>query len=516
MEDGNAIIIVRTEDTARILKLNNAKFAGATLLIESAQSLTPITPMMVDKPGISQDAKDTENRIKSILSTRYNANFKLLNLSALGRDPGLIQMGMFDAKNRISKLFPVLMAVCDRLFSSPEQKKEAIVSVSLADNDLDSVSNVTAIAQTFPDLQNLDLSRNKFSELRALEGWRWKFRKLQNLEISGNPLEFNVPRYAQEIIKWFPTLQILNGVQVKELKDRVTATAIPTSGPDFRDVNNVGEIFIRQFLQLYDSDRSSLISQFYDMQSVFSVSINVSAPRSEQFSSFPPNQIKQSRNLVKVKALQAQTARLFRGVEAIRSIWLQFPPTNHAKLEAPSTKYLIECHPLPGLADPSGQSPRGVGGLILTVHGEYEELNGSGSIAAKRSFSRTFVLGPGYLGGSSVSVISDTLMLRAWAPLALPLVNQDKIIATMQPGEALMQEDLVRQLSSQTHMTTEYSKMCLAESGWNLEQALIVFNASKVLFPNDELYVETDRVDSPNFLQMHSCSLPFSFEAPQA
>jgi nuclear RNA export factor len=442
---------------------------------------------------MSQDAKDTENRIKTILSSRYDANFKLLNLSALGRDPGLVQMGMFDGRNRISKLFSVLMVVCDRLFISPEQKKEAINSISLADNDLDSVSTVTALAQTFPDLQNLDLSRNRISELRALESWRWRFRKLQNLEMTGNHIEATMPEYSQEIIKWYPTLQILNGVSVRRPQETSIAaevkpqtqrienlTPIPISGPDFRDVNQVGEGFIRQFFTLYDSDRSSLISGFYDAYSVFSVSINVSAPRSERSSPshpFPSAQFKQSRNLVKVKSPHAQITRIFRGAEAIRSIWLQFPPTVHAKVESPSTKYLIDCHPIPGLADPSGQSLRGVDGLIVMAHGEYEEQDSPSSTTSQRSFSRTFVLGPGSPGGPSVRVISDTLMLRAWGPLSLPLTSRDNI------AQALRQEDLTRQLAIQTQMTPEYAEMCLAETGWNLHDALIAFNANKVFVP---------------------------------
>jgi nuclear RNA export factor len=505
LEGESVIITASSEDSVRILRLNNFKFAGATLVIEVYQPLAPIPPTKGEKADMSEDAKKTEDRIKGILSTRYDANLKLLNLSALGHDPGLVQMGMFDVRNRISKLFPVLMVVCDRLFTSPEQKREAIISVTLADNDLDSVSTITALAQTFPDLQNLDLSRNRFSELRALESWLSRFRKLQNLEITRNPLEVTMPEYAQEIKKWFPALRVLNGVQVRRSQEAVilaevgpqtrktnNLTPIPINGSDFRDVNHIGEGFVGQFFTLYDSNRDSLVNQFYDAHSVFSVSINVSAPRSEQSPSshpFSTLQFKQSRNLAKVRGLHAQTARVFRGIEAIKSIWLQFLPTKHPVLGAPSTKYLIDCHPLPGLSDPNGQSLRGVDGLILTVHGEYEERGGPSSATVPRSFSRTFVLGPGSSGGSSVRVVSDTLMLRAWGPLSLPLAGQDKALAVMQTEEELRQEDLTRQLIIQTHMTPEYAKLCLAETGWNLDQALIAFNANKVyLSPKAHLY----------------------------
>ena len=525
--DGDSLIISASpDDITQILKLNGFKFAGTSLSIEAHASSTPVPPVK-DDASMSQEAKKTQDRIREILSTRYDGNLKLLNLSGLGQDRGLVQMGMFDAKNRISKLFPVLMVVCDRLFSSAEEKRNAIVSVTLTDNDLDTISNITTLAQTFPDLQNLDLSRNRIADLRALEGWRWKFRSLKNLKISGNPLEDIVPNYALEIAKWFPTLQVLNDVQIRspaetavQIRGNDQVLPIPISGPDFRDVSQIGENFVRQFFSLYDTDRATLANLFYDEQSVYSLSINVSAPRLElqtSSSPFPQATFKQSRNLVKMKSLHGQMARLFRGVEAIKSLWTDLPPTKHPDLATQTAKYLVDCHPVSGLRDPNGMASRGVDGLTLMVHGEFEEQESPQQPKIQRSFSRVFVLGPGLPTGPLIRVISEMLVLRAWSPLALPKIGPDASVVAGKSEVELKQEDILRHLVILTQMTPEYASLCLEETGWDLDQAIVAFNANKV-----GLLIKTLRIhslidlNSLNFLPMHLLPSNSSAELSQS
>jgi nuclear RNA export factor len=496
VKEDDVFITVNQEDASMILKLNTFKFAGTALTIKALEESPSIHQGNVkEEANMSQEAKDIQERIRQILSIRYDVNLKLLNLSALGKDPGLVEMGMFDAQNRISKLFPVLMVVCDRLFTSVQQKQEAIVSVTLADNELDSISSVTSLAQTFPDIRNLDLSRNKFSDLRGLEGWRWRFRKLQNLKIIENPIENIVPDYKQDLAKWFPTLQILNEIQIRTPEEVAAATQaqvqareqaklspIPIAGPDFRDVNQIGEGFVRQFLPLYDNDRISLLNRFYDQYSEHSISVNTSAPRSEQQPSAALSwaaYIKRSRNLFKVSSLNARISRLYRGSENIKRLWLELPPTRHPDLATQAHKYVVDCHSTPGLSDPTGQNLRGVDGLILMIHGEFEEPQEISPVAVLRGFSRTFVLGPGLSDISPIRVISDLLVLRAWSPLALNLADGVQA-AGPNSEEKFKQQEIMNQLVHRTQMTPEYASMCLIETGWDLEKAFTAFEANRV------------------------------------
>jgi nuclear RNA export factor len=495
------IITVSPEDASRILKLNGFTFAGSPLMIEERNE--PQSQSAREKEALSNSAKETQDKIRGVLSTRYDTSLKLLNLSALGQDSGLVQMGMFDEKKRITKLFPVLMVVCDRIFTTAEQKREAVVSITLANNELDTIAQVTSLAQTFPDIQNLDLSGNKFTDLRALEGWRWRFRRLQNLKISGNPIETLTPNYQQELVKWFPALQILNDVQVRTPEEiaAITETAkkaatgvspIPISGPDFRDVNQIGENFARQFFTLYDSDRAGLASTFYDTDSVHSISVNVSAPRADTQVTPAPSwsaYIKHSRNFMKITHLGPRMSRAYKGVDAIKTFWSELPLTHHPDLSTQPSKYLIDCHPVPGLSDPTGQNAHGVDGLILMVHGEFEEKDGSGQVST-RSFSRTFVLGPGQPGGPAIRVVSDIAVLRAWSPLAstsstastpAPAPAPAPTPATGAPSsEEQAKQEMVLQLANHTHMTHEYAVMCLEGSAWDLQKAFEAFTANKV------------------------------------
>ena len=471
-----------------MLKLDQFSFAGTTLNIKACEPRSLRTDKSEKKKeGISPGAKETKERLRGVLAGRYDVDLKLLNLSSLGQDAGLLEMGLgsLDGKTT-SKLFPALMVVCDSLFDSWKAKRDAIVSVTLAGNALSNVMSVTTLAQTFPDLKNLDLSANNFADLKGLESWRWKFRNLENLVLTGNPLETQAPDYNVEILKWYPKLLTLNGVQVRTA-EQVAAAAeaanspIPISGPDFRDVGQVGENFIRQFLPLYDTGRKALLSTFYDAQSLFSMSINMTAPRDRDHSSPIPAwaaYLPHSRSLNKISNINPRISRQYRGVQKILPIWSGLPATRHPDLSTQADKYLIECHPLPGLADPSGQSPRGVDGLILTIHGEFEE-EVKPTEKGIRSFSRTFVLGPGAPGGSPIRVVSDMMVLRAHSPLAMP--SHSASSAQSNNPERQHQEIVTKQLVEKTGMTPDYAILCLTETGWDLEKAFVAFNANKVI-----------------------------------
>lgn len=471
------------------MKLDNFQFAGTNLSIKACDPPSPRAAKKAEHKNedTSPSTKETKEKLKAILASRYNPELKILSLSALGQDAGLLEMGLgqLDGKTS-SKLFPALMVVCDGLFDSWKAKRDAIPSVTLAGNALSNITSVTTLAQTFPDLKNLDLSANNFVDLKGLEAWRWKFRNLETLDLRGNPIETQTPHYYTEILKWYPKLLTLSGVQHRTA-EQVAATSeaanspIPISGPDFRDVGQVGENFVRQFFPLYDSDRSTLLSTVYDTQSIFSLSINMQAPRDRNHSTPIPAwapYIHHSRNLTKINSLGARMSRQYRGPQKIQPIWAGFPGTRHPDLATQFDKYLIECHPLPGLADPSGQSPRGVDGLILTIHGEFEE-EVSSTEKGLRSFSRTFVLGPGAPGGPQIRVVSDMMILRAHSPLAIPshTINPPQSSSP----EQQQKEMVTKQLVERTGMTPDFAILCLTETGWDLEKAFVAFTSNKVI-----------------------------------
>ncbi len=480
-------------------------FAGSTLSIEGPREKT--TPL---EKNADSETPNTINVLKGVLSRRYDVDSKLLDLSQLGSDPELVNIGMFNTTSRESKFFPALMKICDDIFTTAHQKEEAIVSVSLANNALPSVSSVTTLAQTFPAIKNLDLSNNHLKDLTALDSWRWKFRKLDHLILTGNPIEAEVPNYKGDMLRWFPALTTLNTIQLRSPEETRSAAngklLIPVLGPSFRDEASISENFVKRFFPAYDLDRASLVNGYYDAQSSFSLSINISAPRAPELTDqrMPgwDSYIKRSRNLVKVNHLPAKISRMHTGTESIRDVFTTLPATRHPELISEPQRWCIECHAIPGLPDPTGQSVSGVGGLIVMVHGQFSEINVStGEAIVTRSFDRTFVLGPG--GGiGGIRVACDTLVLRsyggheAWQPEVVdvgisqpaqphtsPQILMPAGFAVAGPGkseEQVQKEVLVVELSKGTGMTLEYSQMCLEQSNWSLENAAKAFQQAKV------------------------------------
>jgi nuclear RNA export factor len=188
-------------------------------------------------------------------------------------------------------------------------------------------------------------------------------------------------------------------------------------------------------------------------------------------------------------------------------------------------EWLIECHPIPGLPDPTGRSPTGVGGLLISVHGKFDEFEEpAGNKVHTRSFDRTFVLGPG--GGiGGLRVINDMLCLRAfggsqaWIPeveqaavqSAIPLTIPPTIPPTLKPAiqpsnppqkqsqkvhpqaengygmpapgkaeEQVRKEQIILETSFRTKMTLEFSELALAGNNWDLDAALKNFEELKV------------------------------------
>jgi Leucine-rich repeat (LRR) protein len=459
-------------------------------------------------PTISNEAISLKQKLTSMLARRYNPDLKLLDLSSLGKDPEFVDTEMFATKSTQSKFFPAIMKVCDEMFTNPAQKREAVVSVTLGNNNLPDVSTVTTLSYTFPDLKNLDLSNNKLKTLDNLNAWRRRFKNLEHLVLEGNELPA-IETLKEELVRWFPSLKVLNAIQVRTDEEVILAKqrnlGPPIQASNFRDEAQIGENFLKMFFPGYDTDRTTLASSYYDADSKFSLSINMSAPRGSdtQTAVIPwDSYIKKSRNLTRITTLPARVSRLLKGTQAITAAFTDLPITRHPNLEVETNKWCLECHSLPGLPDPTGQSPTGVGGLIIYAHGEFDELNtATGEILAKRSFDRTFVLGPGG-GPGGVKIINDILVLRAyggheaWTPTAEILaaataattVKADGPVlpdGAGQPREGKSEGDLQKEmitieLCKATRMTWQYSVLCLEQTGWNLEAAGKAFEDVKV------------------------------------
>ena len=514
------------QDTASaFLRLNGYSFGQAAIKIEKRNGQDQFDE------ALDEQSNGLWGKMKIMLSRRYNEEQKFLDLSDLQNDTVLESLGMMIAPSKTkSKFFPALMKVCNAIFVGEEEKKVSVQKVSLANNKLVNVSHVTALSQTFPALLDLDLSNNALEDMSSMEAWRWKFRYLDCLTITGNLVD--APINLNEFLHWYPTLRTLNGQRVRSDQDAEAAVVegslpLPVYQSVFSDEDQIAEKFLKEFFPLYDNDREALVSKFYDAQSSFSFSVNTSAPRdpSDPQAKVPPwdAYIKKSRNLTKLTHLPTKMARFFKGADQIRDIWLTLPRTAHPSLDPDpavpldALKWSVDCHAIPGLPDPSGQSPSGVGGLLIVAHGERDEMDEQSQARVKRSFDRTFILGPGE-AFKGVRVISDVLLLRAYGgfqgwqnksstlpgqlllentpgelqvPQSIPQdspVGPDTILPPDgwgvaqfgKPDEVLQKEKLATDLSIMTRLKLYFAGQLMNQTEWDLAGAMSAFNQAKV------------------------------------
>ncbi|KAJ5784637.1 uncharacterized protein N7503_009849 [Penicillium pulvis] len=515
--EGDALIVsVRPDLAEPMSKINGNVFAGVNITVEpyDPSSTEALDREISAANGLSPETVDVKSKMTAILARRYFPETKLLDLSKLGTDTDLNAMGMFNKTSTESKFFPALMKVWNMGFPDAKQRREAVESVSLADNQLANINVVTTLAVTIPGLKNLDLSNNNFKDAHSMIGWRWKFRDLEFLDLTGNPFSTD-ESFKNTMMKWYPKLQTLNNVQVRTPEEVAAQkkTPIPVQPPHFQDDSQIAENFIRTFFAGYDGNRTELLNSYYDDTSSFSMNINTTAPKAAQAdtASWDPY-IKKSRNLLKISHLPARMARTYTGKAKIGELWSTLPPTRHSDMALHPEECLVECHPVPGLPDQTGQSATGVGGLLVMVHGKFEES--LGGKMETRSFDRSFIIGPGN-GPGGIRVINDILALRAyggheaWSPenQAIPQAIPQPIPQAIAPPAAVVppiapaaipvvpgaprpgfpegyglpgpgktdtqvqQEQLISQISAKSGMTIQYSEMALSSNGWNLEAA---------------------------------------------
>ncbi|RDA94441.1 hypothetical protein CP533_2274 [Ophiocordyceps camponoti-saundersi (nom. inval.)] len=471
------------EDAEEIHKLNTFTFAGVKLeIVESDDRL-----QFESKATESPETQELRAKLQAILSQRYQGDNKLLKLDNLPNDPELVQLGMFENRERAQKTFQGLMAICDSLFKTATEKREAIESISITNNGIDDISQVESLAMTFPQLKNLDMSDNAIKDTKALERWKGKLRQLETVYTKGNPLEVLEGNYQATLLEWFPKLQIINGIQVRSAEqiEQLAAASrpqpIPQSGPDFRDVNGIGENFLVEFFAAYDKDRQELASRFYDEDSKFSFAVDTRSVRDSKMPAAIPwsAYIKLSRNMTRITTVHGRIQRLFKGVSVIKDVWQGLPLTNHPNIKEDLSKYILDCQPLSGLADPNGQTRTNVDGLIISVHGEFEELDRNSGQQGRRSFSRTFVLGPGKVGNGPIRVVSDLLSLRNYNTLPDVFAQSQ----TTAPTANDQHQAMIVELSRQTGMVGEYSEMCLSQVDWQFEKAIAAFHERKAQLP---------------------------------
>jgi len=223
------LITIHANDSSRFFHLNGFTFAGAVLKVENSRpprnqangAVQPPTGPRSQQNGTFQSSRplaktptsEVEKVMIAVIHKRYNAAEKYLTLEALATDPDFVATGL--SQESAEKVFKALFTICEtKVFETPSKRREMVKSISLSSNSLTTVKDILSLSSAFPDLQNLDLSNNRFEDTGALRYWRNQFRNLEHLILSGNPVDLK-PETKATILKWYPNLKFYNNEPVR-------------------------------------------------------------------------------------------------------------------------------------------------------------------------------------------------------------------------------------------------------------------------------------------------------------
>jgi nuclear RNA export factor len=292
-------------------------------------------------------------------------------------------------------------------------------------------------------------------------------------------------------VRRFPSLKILDGNTLGPLvkgisfgidtaaKPATSSVPLPAKiqqGAWDEGSRDIGVGFLGVFFPLYDTDRQSLVQQYYTPTTLFSLSVDTTTPhlptmqqRRGAFSGAnqPPQSaslggyIPQSRNLQRTTTINARVTRLHHGRDQISQAFMNLPRTKHP-LEDPSA-FIAD-----GFQVQIGSS----GGIMVSVHGEFTEYSDRGG-KSKRSFDRTFLLGPPAATnpGAQCVVVSDLLVLR-------PYSGRDAWVAEEDGSTGLVGE-----MRRRTGLNEHFAKLLLEECKGDVEAGFRRFEEAKVIDP---------------------------------
>lgn len=523
-----------------LMHWNGVKFAGQSLKFTRPQGGDSFSNKLAGAAAPLNGPTSTIGALGDFLKSRYNPEIKLLNLSNVKQDPSINSGGFFSNNSTSSKFFPALMKVAGDL-------KLDVVSIDLSGNELTDLTTVSALPQTFPQLQNLSLQNNKFTRMRSFDIWKNKLNFVREILLFGNQVisqvaPQDVPQIKLEFMKIFPRLVVLNGEILRNEQVLIRNLTLPFDTPKhmfFQDeeIQNLSTGFITNYLKLWDTNRAELMV-LYQAQSQFSMQVDISHPHLIEVS-YSHNSYNSantgtdfgyylplSRNLTKVSSLKIRNSRVGLGQEQIFKLFSQLPKTTHDIMNKPEL-FSIESFRYPAL-----------NGILITLHGTFEETGepedtttltssfqvrgrfnhskGKKIALAKKSFDRTFVVIPGPNG--SFTVASDLLSIKPFSgvdswnikrklepiPAAAPVnpgipVNPHQVppvISINQPTAAdlppeikanldpIKQELLVKVLL-ETKLTLQYGIMLCEQSNWDYQLCGVNFKNSVATLPRE-------------------------------
>jgi len=441
----NTFFYLEDEAAARSLRELDKKIEmpdGYPLTINVDRSTPPNMPL----------TDELVEKIKLVMSNRYNVANKALNLAAFHTDEAFAGESFYAPLWRSNVMNKVLTVIMDNI---PE-----VAALDLSKNKLTSMSLefFSTFKSKVKDLRILHLADNKIGDTRGLDKMRGM--ALAELKLTGNPLLDKIGGGYKEVVrKIFPKLERLDDKELpKEIgfdgdeEEAAVEGGMPAVVQKMvrsEEAGNVVGRFLEEFFKLYDSDSRQGLLEAYHEEAVMSLSAMGSTH-------LLPAYIPESRNLKRVDYEKKRHDLLRRGKLQVVAFLSKLPKTEHDlssfTLDVPFTS--------PSL-------------MIFTVTGLFRERE-TKLKESVRHFNRCFIVVP--QGGGFV-IINETLFVSTATDL-----STRRAFAAPPPAptlDAAAQQAMAAKFSEQSGMNLTWSVKCLEENRWEYEAAAAIFATAK-------------------------------------
>ncbi|GIY46582.1 nuclear RNA export factor 1 [Caerostris extrusa] len=404
-------------------------------------------------PLVSIDA-ETEEALKTCMSSRYDTITHNLALSEFHKDPNLKAVGLYTPLNK-----PIVFNIVAKIIHDhiPE-----IETLDLSDNRLYSLDALSLLASDCKQLRSVILRNNKLrsvSELNHLKGL-----ELKDLILDGNPLcdDFkDRTSYISAVRDRFPKLMTLDGYSLPapigfDLGPETFPVSKKSCLPD--NVKDLVIQFLDQYYTIYDSgDRSKLLDAYHE-QANFSLSLSKHSHKTN--GSVLASYNLDNRNLLKVTDFSQRFKLLKQGRLSIVTALSDLPQTMHDP-----TSFSMDIFHISSWL------------MCFSVVGVFKEVGAEINNATLKTFYRTFVVVP------QVFVITNETLFIAHASQDQQAKAFKVPAPTPSPSPAPSTEEstanekqlLVLALSKQTGMNVDFSTKCLQENDWDFQKSVAIF-----------------------------------------
>ncbi|KAJ1505603.1 nuclear mRNA export, poly(A)+RNA binding protein [Coelomomyces lativittatus] len=377
VEDRNLFVETKSiEHASTLSKLNGVLYEGYILTIQMCAFRSDIFKQ--PRPSTASHTAPPPSKVElllQLLSERYQANEKSLDLSSLHLDPRVrqLQLHLNGVDDTLRKALGNLVV----------HERFIVHHLTLDKNHLRNFHNWGSFFKFLTQVESLSLRHNRIRETRgllSLTEFDGLTSNLNSLDIRENPMCVSphtreYKEYHSSLVNLFPNLKQLDGITFApssatssstlfDLNNKIEEMAIRPSLFDSIQTQQITLAFLNAFFYSLDNDRDQLV-HVYHPEALFScVSIAGNGSHHHSSNSSGNHYAPFNRNLKQTQTPDERFQKLFHSPSSIVFALKGFPKTRH----------ILETMVIDSWSMTTFM-PNGTPTLHIFVHGEFKEFH---------------------------------------------------------------------------------------------------------------------------------------------